>query len=203
MIRDHQGGAGRKRRLASSAMATFPPDRRSPMMPDPITAGRNNSAVPRASPASLQAHRERVQGRLESGVGGFCSTISARERAHPRSCRWRRVAAGATADPTRPFGRLTIRPMRLSSILEGVGERHGDLGLTARDGRRIVETPQCAVIWLAGPDRTDLAGRVVTDREHEIELGRVLARRTPPTTSERRPGGRIVLPPPTRRWRAD
>src|SRR5580698_7985707 len=34
--------------LASSAMATFPPARRSPMIPDPTTAARRN-AVPRNS----------------------------------------------------------------------------------------------------------------------------------------------------------
>src|SRR5277367_664388 len=40
--------------LARRAMATFPPDNLSPMIPEPITVARRN-AVPRASAAALRA----------------------------------------------------------------------------------------------------------------------------------------------------
>ncbi len=50
----------------------------------------------------------------------------------------------------------------------GLGEGESDLGLGAR-GRRGIGNPPVRGHRLARPDRADLTGRVVTDREDEIE----------------------------------
>ena len=59
--------------------------------------------------------------------------------------------------------------MRVPSCRQ-VSAKAGDLGLGALDDRRVGQAPMGGH-RLAGPDRTDLAGGVVTDGEDEIERG--------------------------------
>src|SRR5258708_21231387 len=54
----------------------------------------------------------------------------------------------------------------------GIGEGKGALGRVAGGARGIGHAP-VRRHGLAGPDRADLVGRIVADREYEIELWRL------------------------------
>src|SRR5688572_7871272 len=84
--------------LASSAIATLPPARRTPMIPDPMTAARRK-AVPSASAVIRQARleggivsaisRDPARGRARSAVASRCDRAPCgRRRAAPPRCRW-------------------------------------------------------------------------------------------------------------------
>src|SRR5262245_43742423 len=61
----------------------------------------------------------------------------------------------------------------------GVPERHRDFGRRPRDLGRVVNAPMRRH-WMPRPDRTRFAGRVITDREHEIDRWRTRGRELGP-----------------------
>ena len=86
------------------------------------------------------------------------------------------------------IGRLTKTEMRLLSIRIRVGKGETDFGLVAGRSSGIGNAPMRRH-RLARPHRTRLRRRIVADREHEIELGRIgranslqLLERKPPTS---------------------
>src|SRR5581483_11335360 len=152
--------------LPSRASATFPPDSRSPMTPEPMTMA-SSSAVPSASAVSRR-------GRSNASRGGS------------------RLASAASVLARGLIGRLPDLPQvvlelallqlldrqldeeadAVAQLARRLREGQGDFGLAACRLRGIGDAPvRCH--RLAVPDRTDFAGGVVTDGEDEIERRRI------------------------------
>jgi len=144
--------------LASSAMATFPPARRSPMMPEPTTVA-SSSAVPRASATNLRAKG----GRAFADCAGC-----------PASGRWTAIGSSspgtgvlrtAPSSPPQSAERGVVGPgLPRSGGLQGLEELLVEGGIacgarrssTGRVARRrptptCAGTPGAAMPWVAEP----------------------------------------------------
>ncbi len=66
--------------LARSAIATLPPDKRSPMMPEPTTAA-SKSAVPTHSATNARIYDTQQLGPQHDLAGGFAARMNALENA--------------------------------------------------------------------------------------------------------------------------
>src|SRR6266478_4722573 len=117
--------------LARSAMATFPPARRSPMMPEPTTVA-SNSAVPTPSATTLRASVGRSRAGCTRGARSRRSTAI---RTPLRTC----VLRTAASSPAQGTERGLVRPRlpRLAGL-----QRVEDLRVELRSGgRKLVEAP--------------------------------------------------------------
>ena len=145
--------------LPSSASATLPPASRSPMMPEPITVA-SRSAVPSASAPSRCP---------KDGLGmASCPLAGAAALPWPiasRSPLQRQAVEGGERQAAEDADALVEHAVR-------VGEGQRPLGLAAFRTRGIGQAPVRAH-GLARPDRADLLGGVVADREDEIERRRI------------------------------